>query len=103
VASGSWAGAQKCLLNRGDRACRRLLSFQQEGTFLVHVRHALRGAETLAILRAVNPIVRGWSAYYRTVVSKEVFASLDSHLWQLTYRWALHRHPKKSKHWITSR
>ncbi|MFF3460776.1 group II intron maturase-specific domain-containing protein [Streptomyces sp. NPDC002730] len=64
---------------------------------------ALRGAETLAILRAVNPIVRGWSAYYRTVVSKEVFASLDSYLWQLTYRWALRRHPKKSRHWITNR
>ncbi|MET8030795.1 group II intron reverse transcriptase/maturase [Streptomyces avermitilis] len=63
----------------------------------------LRGAETLAVLRTVNPIVRGWTAYYRTVVSKEVFASLDSYLWQLTYRWALRRHPKKSKHWITNR
>ncbi|MFJ5718496.1 group II intron maturase-specific domain-containing protein [Streptomyces sp. NPDC093149] len=37
---------------------------------------------------------RGWAAHYRTVVSKEVFVSLGSYLWQLTYRWALHRHPK---------
>ncbi|GAA3786068.1 hypothetical protein GCM10022206_27570 [Streptomyces chiangmaiensis] len=36
-------------------------------------------------------------------MSKEVFASLDGYLWQLTYRWALRRHPKKSKHWITNR
>lgn len=64
---------------------------------------ALRGAKTLAVLRTVNPIVRGWAAYYRTVVSKEVFASLDAYLWQLTYQWALPRHPKKSKHWIVSR
>ena len=55
------------------------------------------------ILRAVNPIVRGWAAYYRTVVSKEVFSSLDTYLWQLTYRWALRRHPKKSRGWITNR
>ncbi|MFE7040079.1 group II intron maturase-specific domain-containing protein [Streptomyces atratus] len=25
----------------------------------------MRGAETLATLRAINPIVRGWAAYYR--------------------------------------
>jgi hypothetical protein len=37
------------------------------------------------------------------VVSKDVFASLDSYLWQLTYRWALPRHPKKSRHWIVNR
>ena len=64
---------------------------------------ALRGAPPLAVLRAINPIVRGWSAYYRTVVSKEAFASLDSYLWQLTYRWAVPRHPKKSRHWIVDR
>ena len=64
---------------------------------------ALRDAAALAVLRKFNPIVRGWSAYYRTVVSKEVFASLDHYLWRLTYRWVLRRHPKKSKHWIIDR
>jgi RNA-directed DNA polymerase len=64
---------------------------------------ALRGAEPLAVLRALNPVIRGWAAYYRTVVSTEVFSSLDAYLWQLTYRWALPRHPKKPRNWITSR
>ncbi|WP_306279879.1 group II intron reverse transcriptase/maturase, partial [Streptomyces malaysiensis] len=64
---------------------------------------ALRGAEPAAVLRTLNPIVRGWAAYYRTVVSKEVFASLDAYLWQLTYRWALPRHPKKPRRWIMRR
>ena len=64
---------------------------------------ALRGADPLAVLRALNPVIRGWAAYYRTVVSKEVFSSLDAYLWQLTYRWALPRHPKKPRHWIMSR
>ena len=55
------------------------------------------------MLRALNPVIRGWAAYYRTVVSEEVFSSLDAYLWQLTYRWALPRHPKKPRHWIMSR
>lgn len=54
------------------------------------------------MLRALNPVIRGWAAYYRTVVSEEVFSSLDAYLWQLTYRWALPRHPKKPRHWIMS-
>ncbi|MGW9032993.1 group II intron reverse transcriptase/maturase [Streptomyces sp. NPDC055722] len=64
---------------------------------------ALRGADTGAVLHAVNPIVRGWAAYYRTVVSSEVFSALDSYLWRLTYRWAVRRHPNKPRHWVTAR
>ena len=87
----------KLLIKPSKQAVRRVRDRLRE-----EVR-ALRGAPPLAVLRALNPIVRGWSAYYRTVVSKEVFVSLDSYLWQLTYRWALPRHPKKSKHWIVDR
>jgi RNA-directed DNA polymerase len=87
----------KLLIKPSKTAVRRIRKRLRE-----EVR-ALRGAPPLAVLRALNPIVRGWSAYYRTVVSKEVFVSLDSYLWQLTYRWALPRHPKKSKHWIVDR
>ncbi|WP_258079796.1 group II intron reverse transcriptase/maturase [Nocardia cyriacigeorgica] len=64
---------------------------------------ALRGAPPGAVLRRLNPIIRGWAAYYRTVVSKEIFTSLDHYLWQLTYRWALRRHPKKPKRWVVDR
>jgi hypothetical protein len=31
---------------------------------------ASRGANVGAVLRAINPIVRGWTAYYRTVVKR---------------------------------
>jgi RNA-directed DNA polymerase len=64
---------------------------------------ALRGGNAASVLRAINPIVRGWATYYRGVVSKEVFATLDDHLWQLTYRWALRAHPNKSKRWVVAR
>jgi RNA-directed DNA polymerase len=47
---------------------------------------ALRGGNALAVVKRLNPIVRGWSAYYRSVVSKEVFVTVDNHVWHLIYR-----------------
>ena len=44
---------------------------------------ALRGANVAAVLQRLNPIIRGWSAYYRTVVSSRAFVKLDDYLWQL--------------------
>ncbi|WP_232520056.1 group II intron reverse transcriptase/maturase [Actinosynnema pretiosum] len=61
------------------------------------------GDDVTALLRALNPIVRGWSAYYRTVVSKKVFNDLDSYVFHLLYKWGLRRHPRKSRRWMISR
>lgn len=51
---------------------------------------ALRGHNAAAVITRLNPIIRGWAAYYRGVVSSEIFASLDNHMWQLAYKWARH-------------
>jgi hypothetical protein len=64
---------------------------------------ALRGHNAQMVLVRLNPIIRGWSAYYRHVVSARVFNELDRHVWMLTYKWAKFSHPHKSKHWIISR
>jgi RNA-directed DNA polymerase len=64
---------------------------------------SLRGANAATVIRRLNPIIRGWAAYYRGVVAKEVFATLDHHLWRHTYLWALRAHPNKSKTWVTAR
>jgi RNA-directed DNA polymerase len=64
---------------------------------------ALRGASVEAVLQRLNPIIRGWSAYYRIVVSSKAFDALDDHVWKLTYKWANFTHPHKGKRWITSR
>jgi RNA-directed DNA polymerase len=62
---------------------------------------SLRGANVAAVLTRLNPIIRGWSAYYRSVVASEAFANLDSHMWRLTYRWARRSHGNKSRTWVT--
>ncbi len=64
---------------------------------------ALRGHNAQMILLRLNPIIRGWSAYYRHCVSARVFNEVDQHLWQLTYKWAKWTHPHKGKRWIASR
>jgi RNA-directed DNA polymerase len=64
---------------------------------------ALRGANVTAVLSTINPIVRGWAAYYRGVVSTETFQKLDHHLWRLTYKWAMFRHNGRSERRVVHR
>jgi len=64
----------------------------------------LRGSNAAAVIAAFNPVIRGWAAYYRGVVSKEIFAALDHHMWTLTYKWAHHTHRgDKPKKWVVER
>jgi RNA-directed DNA polymerase len=52
-----------------------------------------------ALLRQLNPLIRGWANYYRHGASKRTFDRLDCHVfWQLL-RWAKRRHPGKSAAW----
>lgn len=64
---------------------------------------ALRGTNAAAVLAALTPIVRGWAAYYRGVVSSRTFKSLDNYMWVLTYTWATRRHGNKPKTWVSNR
>ncbi|CRK57050.1 Retron-type RNA-directed DNA polymerase [Alloactinosynnema sp. L-07] len=48
---------------------------------------ALRGVNSRAVVKKLNPIIRGWATYYRTVVSTKTFASLDHYVWILTKKW----------------
>ena len=63
----------------------------------------LRGGNAMAVIATLNPLIRGWAAYYRGVVSSEVFRTLDEYMWILTYKWATWRHHNKSKYWIAGR
>lgn len=70
---------------------------------LREVFRAMRGATPLALIQALNPVIRGWSAYYRIGVSSRAFARLDDYVWRLAWKWARFRHPKKPRKWIAAR
>jgi RNA-directed DNA polymerase len=56
-----------------------------------------------ALIHRLNPILRGWAAYFSTVVSKKRFAQIDHYLWKLLWKWARQRHLNKSRWWVADR
>lgn len=52
------------------------------------------------LIEELNPVIRGWSNYYSTVVSSRHFSKLDNWMYQTLHNWAVHRHAKKSPKWV---
>jgi RNA-directed DNA polymerase len=46
------------------------------------------------------PVIRGWTRYYSTENSKQVFHRQNFLTFQKLWRWAKRRHPNKSKGWV---
>lgn len=63
------------------------------------VIYQYRGAPQAALISAFNPIIRGWSLYYRTCVAKRIFDRLDEQVYHKLYQWAKWRHSRKGHHW----
>jgi RNA-directed DNA polymerase len=66
------------------------------------IRKHFGGAAFLLITR-LNPVIRGWANYHRHVVSKRIFARIDAEIFQMLWKWAKSRHPKKGLRWIKSK
>jgi len=47
-----------------------------------------------ALLRRLNPALRGWCAYFRPGVSSATFAYLRHYVWHTVGRWLRRKHPK---------
>lgn len=52
-----------------------------------------------ALLRQLNPLLRGWANYYRNGAAKQTFKSVDHYVFRTLWRWATKRHPGKSAAW----
>jgi|JI91814CRNA_FD_contig_101_59818_length_2557_multi_8_in_0_out_0_1 RNA-directed DNA polymerase len=53
------------------------------------------------LIKDLNPILRGWSNYYRSSFhSQKTFQSIGHYVYQSWWRWALKKHSTKSKTWI---
>jgi RNA-directed DNA polymerase len=49
-----------------------------------------------AILHALNPVLRGWSTYFRYDASKRTLAYVDHFAWWRVFRWLRKKHPKRT-------
>jgi RNA-directed DNA polymerase len=52
------------------------------------------------LIKRLNPIIRGWSNYYSSVVSSKTFTDCDYYFFEKLKRWAYRRHPMKNRTWI---
>ena len=57
---------------------------------------------TAEVIKQLSLVIRGWCNYYRYAVAKRRFGVLDHHIWQITYKWAKHRHPRKNRRWVVN-
>lgn len=64
---------------------------------------ALRGTSAEVVIGRLNPVIKGWAAYYRIGASSRAFSVLDAHLWRLAWKWAVISHPNKPKRWVAAR
>ena len=52
------------------------------------------------VIKALNPVIRGWSNYFRTGVSSRIFSKMDDYVFQKLWKWVRWKHPKKGLRWI---
>ena len=62
-----------------------------------------RGIPAHALIRILNPVIRGWSNYHKGICAKRIFNRLGAFIyWQLK-RWAKYQHGNKNRWWIFHR
>ena len=72
-------------------------------SFLESVRKLIKEHPTIAtvaLIKVLNPRIRGWANYHRRVVSGAVFAYVDHEIWKALWRWTKRRHPNKGRRWV---
>jgi RNA-directed DNA polymerase len=84
----------KTLIKPSREAVRQQVASLRE----IVARHSR--APQVALIRHLNPVIRGWSNYYSTQVSKAIFHSLDRTLTQVLLRWAYRRHKRRPRGWV---
>jgi RNA-directed DNA polymerase len=70
---------------------------------IAKVIDAHKSAPQAALIRHLNPIIRGWSNYYSRVASKTTYSRLDHLVTQKLVAWTRHRHPGKAWEWVRNK
>ena len=84
----------------------KLLTFPQKEKVTEHVRKIRRylrsnlQSPTEKVIKDLNPVIRGWTNYYRHAAAKKTFSKVDHLVWQKLCLWAKRRHPDKPVKWV---
>ena len=70
------------------------------------VRGIIKSAKTWKqedLIKTLNPVIKGWAMYHRTVSASVTFGKLDWIVRNMLKRWAKRRHNNKGKKWIANK
>nr|YP_006072997.1 hypothetical protein [Nitella hyalina]AEH42862.1 hypothetical protein [Nitella hyalina] len=72
--------------------------------FLSEVRKVLVSTRDVkVVVQRLNPIIMGWSNYFRTTASKSTFTSIDKVLMTKLMNWARKKHPRRDQEWVRNK
>lgn len=74
--------------------------------FLNNIRaviHKRRADKTEALIKTLNPKIKGWVNYYRHSVAKQTFSYIDANIFRMLWKWAKRRHPNKGAKWVKNK
>lgn len=57
------------------------------------------GQAQAALIAHLNPLIRGWTNYYRASVAAKTFNRMDTQLYYQLFQWATMRHTDKAEGW----
>lgn len=63
----------------------------------------MKAATQEAVIKKLNPIIKGWSNYFKAGVSSEIFAQRDHLMWEKLWAWSKRRHTNKGKKWVADK
>lgn len=91
ITRGSWKGKRLCL----TRPSRKSLEAIKRKVKALTTRSTTH-LELGVLLRRINPVLRGWSTYFRYDVAKATLAYVDYFAWWRAFRWLRKKHPSRT-------
>jgi RNA-directed DNA polymerase len=64
---------------------------------------ANRGIPAHALIRLLNPVIRGWTNYHKGICAKRCFSKLGTFIFHQLRKWAKYQHGNKTYKWIFKR
>lgn len=52
------------------------------------------------LIMKLNPMLRGWANYHKSIVAKETFNRVDHLIWQAIWKWCRRRHGNRRKRFV---
>lgn len=87
----------KLLIKPSDNSLRKIKAKLKE------MMLKLSGANAETLIKRLNPVIFGWSGYFRFCAASVTFNKIQWWLSERIYRWMRRQHPKKSWGWIRSK